>query len=193
MRTPRTCKARSTTRARTRPIISRPLRTTRKRSSSIRATRARGPAFRSEWTSYAQQNLEGDAAQKAYAEARKAADKAVALQPDLAAAYTARATLKRNADFDWVGAEADSRRAVELAPDDGGAKFSLGVSLATFGKPQEAIALTTPGDRDQSSARFVAHVARGISMLRSAASTKPKLRSANRSRCNRMAPATTSF
>jgi TolB-like protein/Tfp pilus assembly protein PilF len=96
----------------------------------------------SDWTGYAQQNLEGDAAQQAYAEARKAADKAVALQPDLAAAYTARATLRRNADFDWAGAEADSRRAVELAPNEGGAKFSLGVSLATFGKPQEAIVLT---------------------------------------------------
>jgi TolB-like protein/Tfp pilus assembly protein PilF len=95
-----------------------------------------------EWTSYAQQNLEGDAAQHAYAEARKAADKAVALQPDLAAAYAARATLRRNGDFDWAGAEADARRAVELAPNDGGAKFSLGVSLATFGKPKEAIVLT---------------------------------------------------
>jgi tetratricopeptide (TPR) repeat protein len=95
-----------------------------------------------EWTSYAQQNLEGDAAQQAYAQARSAADKAVQLQPDLAAAYAARATLRRNGDFDWAGAEADSRRAVELAPSDGGAKFSLGVSLATFGKPQEAIALT---------------------------------------------------
>jgi TolB-like protein/Flp pilus assembly protein TadD len=96
----------------------------------------------SEWTSYAQQNLEGEAAQKAYAQARDAADKAVQLQPDLAAAYAARATLRRNGDFDWAGAEADARRAVELAPNDGAAKFSLGVSLATFGKPREAIALT---------------------------------------------------
>jgi len=95
-----------------------------------------------EWTSFAQQNLEGAAAQETYGEARKAADKAVELQPDLAAAYAARATLRRNADFDWAGAEADSRRAVELAPADGGAKFSLGVSLATFGKPEEAIVLT---------------------------------------------------
>ncbi len=96
----------------------------------------------SEWTSYAQQNLEGEAAQKAYAQAREAADKAVQLQPDLAAAYAARATLRRNGDFDWAGAEADSRRAVDLAPNDGGAKFSLGVSLATVGKVREAIALT---------------------------------------------------
>jgi len=96
----------------------------------------------SEWTSYAQQNLEGEAAQKAYAEARAAADKAVQLQPNLASAYAARATLRRNGDFDWAGAEADARRAVELAPNDGGSKFSLGVSLATFGKPTEAIALT---------------------------------------------------
>jgi TolB-like protein/Tfp pilus assembly protein PilF len=95
-----------------------------------------------EWTGYAQQSLEGDAAQQAYAEARKAADRAVQLQPDLAAAYAARATLKRNGDFDWAGAEADSQRAVDLAPGDGSAKFSLGVSLATLGKPREAITLT---------------------------------------------------
>ena len=95
-----------------------------------------------EWTGYAQQSLAGDAAQAAYAEARKAAEKAVQLQPDLAAAYAARSTLRRNGDFDWAGAESDARRAVELAPNDGAAKFSLGVSLATFGKPREAIALT---------------------------------------------------
>jgi len=95
-----------------------------------------------EWTGYAQQFLEGAAAQQAYAEARKAADKAVQLQPDLAAAHAARATLLRNADFDWAGAEADSRRAVQLAPGDADAKFSLGVSLATLGQPEEAITLT---------------------------------------------------
>ncbi|HEX5122084.1 MAG TPA: hypothetical protein VFV97_02470 [Rhodanobacteraceae bacterium] len=95
-----------------------------------------------EWTGYAQQFLEGDAARAAYAEARKAADEAIRLKPDLAAGYAARATLKRNADFDWAGAEADSRRAVELSPSFGSAKFSLGVSLATFGRINEAIALT---------------------------------------------------
>ena len=95
-----------------------------------------------EWTGYAQQFLEGEAAKTAYAEARKAADKAVQLQPGLAAGYAARATLLRNADFDWVRAEADSRRAVELAQADGGAKFSLGVSLATVGRLDEAIHLT---------------------------------------------------
>ena len=95
-----------------------------------------------EWTSYAEQFLEGEAAKAAYAEARRAADKSIQLQPDLAAGYAARATLLRNADFDWARAEADSRRAVELAPADGGAKFSLGVSLATFGQLEQAIALT---------------------------------------------------
>ena len=95
-----------------------------------------------EWTGYAEQFLEGDAAKAAYAKAREAADKAVQLQPDLAAGYAARSTLLRNADFDWPGAEADARRAVELAPTDGGAKFSLGISLATMGRLNEAITLT---------------------------------------------------
>ncbi|HEY6985013.1 MAG TPA: hypothetical protein VH375_02940 [Rhodanobacteraceae bacterium] len=95
-----------------------------------------------EWTGFAQQFLEGDAAKQAYAEARDAANKAIALQPDLAGGYAARATLRRNAEFDWAGAEADSRRALELAPTAGGAKFSLGVSLATIGRLEEAIGLT---------------------------------------------------
>jgi Flp pilus assembly protein TadD len=98
-----------------------------------------------EWTSYAQQSLEGDAAQAAYAEARKAAEKAVELQPDLATAYAARATLRRNGDFDWAGAEADARRAVELAPNDGGPKFSLGELDEAEAAIRKAIALQADG------------------------------------------------
>jgi serine/threonine protein kinase/Flp pilus assembly protein TadD len=86
--------------------------------------------------------LDGAPAQVAYAKSRAAADPALALSPDLAAAHVARGYLLQNADFDWRGAEAEFRRALELAPNDGEAKFFLGNQLATFGEPDRAIELT---------------------------------------------------
>jgi serine/threonine protein kinase/Tfp pilus assembly protein PilF len=86
--------------------------------------------------------LEGQPASEAYDKARVAADRALALTPDLAAAHVARGYLLQNADFDWHGAEIEFRRAVELAPNDGQAKFYLGIQLAYFGHVEQAIELT---------------------------------------------------
>ncbi len=47
-----------------------------------------------------------------------------------------------DADFDWAGAEAEYRRAVQLAPNYGEAMFSLGQMLAILGQPQQAVDLT---------------------------------------------------
>jgi len=86
--------------------------------------------------------LEGAPAQDADGKARRAVDRALALSPELAAAHAARAYLLMDVDFDWRGAEAESRRAVELAPNDGYARFNLGVQLAALGEVEQAIALT---------------------------------------------------
>jgi len=96
----------------------------------------------SAWTGLSSGFLEGESAQEAYAKAREAADRALALSPDLAAAHLARGYVLLNADFDWHGAEAEYRRAVALAPNDGWAKFNLGIQLATFGEVNQAIELT---------------------------------------------------
>lgn len=88
------------------------------------------------------QGSEGLAAQDAYAKARAAADRALALAPELAAAHLARGYLLQIVDFDWRSAEAEFRRALALAPNDGDAKFNLGLQLASFGEPQQAIELT---------------------------------------------------
>jgi len=58
------------------------------------------------------------------------------------AAHIARGRLLQNADFDWRGAEAEFRRAMELAPNDGEAKFYVGTQLATLGEVVPAIDLT---------------------------------------------------
>ncbi len=85
--------------------------------------------------------LEGAAAQDANAKAREAADRALAHSPDLAAAHNARGDLLQLVDFDWRGAEAEYRRALELSPNDAQAQFSLGTALASYGELDLAIEL----------------------------------------------------
>ncbi|MGA7540727.1 MAG: TIR domain-containing protein [Steroidobacteraceae bacterium] len=94
------------------------------------------------WTDLGANFLEGAPAQDAYSKAREAVNRALSLSPDLAAAHVARGFLLRNADFDWRGAEAEFRRATELAPNDGDAKSELGNQLATYGELEMAIELT---------------------------------------------------
>jgi len=48
--------------------------------------------------------------------ARSAADRALALDPDLAEAHTARGTIAMTVDWDWKRAEQELKRAVELRP-----------------------------------------------------------------------------
>jgi TolB-like protein/Tfp pilus assembly protein PilF len=95
------------------------------------------------WTNLGQEFLEdASARQEAFTKAREAANRAVALSPELADAHVARGFLLQVADFDWRGAEAEFRRALALAPNDGNAKFSLGTLLAAFGEVEPAIELT---------------------------------------------------
>jgi TolB-like protein/Flp pilus assembly protein TadD len=93
-------------------------------------------------TTLAARYLEGAPAQGIYAQAREAANKALALAPDSAAAHGALGFVHLTADFDWTGAEREYRRALELAPNDGKAKFNLGELLAALGQPEKAIDLT---------------------------------------------------
>jgi TolB-like protein/Flp pilus assembly protein TadD len=94
------------------------------------------------WNALSIYYLGGEEAQEAYAKAREAAGRALALSPDLAAAHLAHGALLQSADFDWHGAEAEFRRALALAPNDGEAKFDLGNELATLGDLEAAIDLT---------------------------------------------------
>ena len=94
------------------------------------------------WTDVATEYLGGAPEQEALAKARAAADRALTLAPDLAAAHVARGSVLLSADFDWRGAEAEFRRALMLAPNDGEAKFDFGNLLAAFGKVGSAIDFT---------------------------------------------------
>jgi TolB-like protein/Tfp pilus assembly protein PilF len=94
------------------------------------------------WTLLAGGFLEVEPGREAYAKARAAGDRALALSPELAEAHLTRGILLETADLDWRGAEAEFRRAAMLAPNDGAAKFELGNQLATFGEVEQAIELT---------------------------------------------------
>ena len=80
--------------------------------------------------------------QLAYAQARTAAATALAGAPDLAASHLAHGNVLKNADLDWRGAAAEFRHALELAPNDGEAKFYLGNQLATLGQVEKGVELT---------------------------------------------------
>jgi TolB-like protein/Tfp pilus assembly protein PilF len=101
-------------------------------------------AMSTTWTALAGTFLSGMPAQQAYAQARTAADTALALAPNLAAAHGARCYLFQLADLNWTAGEAECRRAVQLAPNDVFAKFDLGSLLATLGHPGQAVDLTRP-------------------------------------------------
>jgi TolB-like protein/Tfp pilus assembly protein PilF len=94
------------------------------------------------WTYLGGDYLTGTAREQAYANAQQAADRALALSPDLAAAHLAKGTLLQLADFDWRGSEAEFRRALQLSPNDALAKFYLGRQRAIFGDPESAIEYT---------------------------------------------------
>lgn len=94
------------------------------------------------WSLLGDELLEGASIQEAFAKAREAVGRALALSPDLAAAHLARGYLLLNADFDWDGAGVEFRRALALVPNDAEAKFYLGSLLATLGEVEQAIEFT---------------------------------------------------
>ena len=73
-----------------------------------------------------------------YGKAREAALRAIELAPDLAEGYLRLSSVQRLYDWDWTGAEASTRRALELAPGNPEAKRSSGGLLHILGQFEEA-------------------------------------------------------
>jgi serine/threonine protein kinase/tetratricopeptide (TPR) repeat protein len=77
---------------------------------------------------------------EAYASARESAMKALELAPDLAEAHVRLCAVQRMYDWDWKGAEASGRRALELAPGSAVALSMAGAlahSLHRFDEAEE--------------------------------------------------------
>ncbi len=76
-----------------------------------------------------------------YAQARQAVQKALELNPALAQGYVAQASIQMSYDWDWAGAEASLKRALELAPGDVDVLTMMGELKRNLGNLDEAIVL----------------------------------------------------
>ena len=90
------------------------------------------------WRQLAATWLAGAEANEAYAKARNAAQTALSLAPDLAAAHEALGFVLVTPDLDFAAAEAEFRNAEKLAPADAGPKFALSFVFAVQGRLAEA-------------------------------------------------------
>ena len=78
--------------------------------------------------------------QEALEKAQAAADKALAIDPNLGTAHHALAWVKYARDWDFPGAEKEFRRAIELNPNNATAQLWYGMYLAQRGRSDESLA-----------------------------------------------------
>jgi TolB-like protein len=71
-----------------------------------------------------------------------AADKSIALAPDLADGYAARGWLRSNVTWDWTGGQADFEKALALEPGSAATQRRYGLLLLNLGRMTEAVAAT---------------------------------------------------
>jgi TolB-like protein/Flp pilus assembly protein TadD len=76
-----------------------------------------------------------------YGRARAAAERALALEPSLAEGHAALAGVRMAHDWDWPGADASFRRALELSPGNADVMRSMAILVGCMGRLDEAIAL----------------------------------------------------
>lgn len=76
-------------------------------------------------------------------EARRAAERAVALDPQLAEGHAALAVVRRAYDWDWAGADAEAQRALQLEPNNPDIVFGAGRMASLMGRIDDAILLTS--------------------------------------------------
>jgi TolB-like protein/Tfp pilus assembly protein PilF len=93
------------------------------------------------WLNLRDLSLGAAPAEEASAKARAAADRALALAPDLAVAHVARGAVLAQVDCDWRGAEAEYQRALELSPNEPRAKAVFADLLATLGEVKSGVEL----------------------------------------------------
>src|SRR5262249_35081681 len=74
-----------------------------------------------------------------YKAARDAAAKAVELDPNLAEAHSSMGTVKQSFDWDFAGAEAEFKRAIELHPNTYDVHYDYSILLSSLKRHDEAI------------------------------------------------------
>ena len=104
------------------------------------------PGFALAWAGLSQAYVQAvsngwAAVEEGYTRAREAANRALALAPDLAEGHIAIGAVRASGDLDWKGADASIRRAIELAPGNAGGLRRAGWLAIALGRVDEAIAL----------------------------------------------------
>ncbi len=82
-----------------------------------------------------------DDASAAYEQARRAAERAIELDPDLSDAHSVRAFLRMIWEYDWAGAAAGFQRAIDLNPGNADAYNMYGNWFEAMERHDEAIAM----------------------------------------------------
>jgi tetratricopeptide (TPR) repeat protein len=112
----------------------------------FRRSRERDPDYAPAWAglsrAYAYQAASGFApVADGHRRAREAAEKALALDPQLADAHLAMGWIQLAYDWDWAAADASFRRALDLEPGNALALRRVAVQAVTHGRWDEAIDL----------------------------------------------------
>jgi TolB-like protein/DNA-binding winged helix-turn-helix (wHTH) protein len=88
-----------------------------------------------------QVNLSVIPAEEGHRLARKAIERALALNPNLAEAHIQMGRIQQQVDFDWVGADASFQRAIALEPGNPDSVKSAALSAAMLGRFGQALPL----------------------------------------------------
>jgi serine/threonine protein kinase/Tfp pilus assembly protein PilF len=78
---------------------------------------------------------------EAYRKARAAAERALALDSNLAEAHAAMGWIKMSYEWDWAGADASFKKALALEPGNAAVLWRAGTMAATLGRFEEALPL----------------------------------------------------
>jgi len=89
-----------------------------------------------------QVNLQLTPAAEGHRLAREAVERALALNPKLAAAHAQMGRIKRQVDFDWTGGDASAQRALALEPGNPENLLSAASAAAMLGRLEEAVRLS---------------------------------------------------
>jgi eukaryotic-like serine/threonine-protein kinase len=111
---------------------------------SFKRALAADPAFAPAWAGLAwvyarQAGLGVIPAESGSRQAREAAQRAIALDPQLIEAHTAMAYILTGYDWDWAAADAEVREALALEPENPDTLISAGIMARTLGRFDEAI------------------------------------------------------
>ncbi|MGE5177949.1 MAG: protein kinase domain-containing protein [Bacteroidota bacterium] len=112
----------------------------------LRQALARDPDFALAWAELARgysslANVGWIPVDEGYARAREAVKRALSLEPDLAEGHAVLGSIQILYDWDWRGAEASYRRALELAPGNAGVLHRSTVLALYRGRTDEMVAL----------------------------------------------------